>query len=330
MTRSFFVVEIADWTQNYPREGLLTIIDIDKFPQQFAQTRRFSLGIPRDFFISADGKRVLYIRSRSGTDASQVLWLYENQEERMLVEARTLGIQSEIGVASFAADAQGRTVAFTIDGVLWMVRTDGGTPLRITTDGPVVECRPSPDGSLIAYVTGGTLRLVRSTGTDDRPLAVPESEAVTYGLTDYTAAMSIGRRQGYWWSPNSDMLLVARVDAEKVQRWYVANPANPAERPRSVLCPTAGTANVQTTLLLVTIAGERRAVQLPSEREPSDILTDAWGPTFEYLVNAQWQDTAPVVSLQTRDQRTVYILRIQPDSGEVEKLAELNGEYWVD
>ncbi len=37
--------------------------------------------------------------------------------------------------------------------------------------------------------------------------------------------------RGYWWSPDGDALLVARVDDAPVQRWHIADPANPDRDP---------------------------------------------------------------------------------------------------
>jgi len=40
----------------------------DSFPRRSARTARFTLGAPRAFQVSADGERVTFLRSSSGTD----------------------------------------------------------------------------------------------------------------------------------------------------------------------------------------------------------------------------------------------------------------------
>ena len=40
----------------------------ESFPRRQARTRRFTLGAPRGFTITPDGDRVLFLRSRGGTD----------------------------------------------------------------------------------------------------------------------------------------------------------------------------------------------------------------------------------------------------------------------
>ncbi|MFF3687788.1 prolyl oligopeptidase family serine peptidase [Streptomyces sp. NPDC002187] len=299
-------------------------MDINGFPSQFARTRRFSLGAPGQFTVSPDGDRVLFVRTASGTDARSLLWLYEHGPGRESILAEP--------VAAYASDRDVRVVAYARDGELWTVRTDGGAPRRLpTAAGPVTDPRPSPDGSRIAYLAGGALRVVRADGTGDRPLAEPEAPDVTYGAADQVARASIGRSRGYWWAPDGTALLVARVDTSMVRRWYVADPAHPDRPPRPVPYPAAGTANAETSLFLVTVQGERLPVRLPRAASESGAPRGVWNDlAFEYVVAAGWGSAGPVVSVQTRDQRTVWILAVDPVTGAVELLSEQTDEGWVE
>jgi dipeptidyl-peptidase-4 len=293
-------------------------MDTDGFPLQFARTRRFSLGIPRDFTVSPDGDRVLFLRSVSGADPRSLLWMYEKGEERILADSA--------GLVAYAADREARVVAYAADGVLWTVRTDGSEPRRVPSAGPVDDPRPSPDGSLIAYVTGGALHVVRTDGTRDLSLAEPEADEVSYGLDD-NAATFIGRSRGYWWSPDSDALLMTRVDTSMVERRYVGDPSHPTRPPRSIRYPAAGTANAHTTLHLVTTAGVRTPVRLPQQAPDAP---GAWGRAFEYVVRADWQSVGPVASVQTRDQRTMWVVRVDPATGDVEPVSRQSDDAWVE
>ncbi|MEU1368463.1 prolyl oligopeptidase family serine peptidase [Streptomyces sp. NPDC005803] len=321
----------------------------ERFPLQFARTRRFSLGVPRQFTVSPDGERVLFVRSTSGTDPVSRLWLYENGAERLLADPLGPGLADDApgtvppeelarrerarvtssGVVSYATDASARLVAFALQGALWVLGTDGGAPRRIPTAGPVVDPRPSPDGAWIAYVSGGALRTVRADGTDDRPLAEPDGEHVTYGLSDYVSQESIGRSRGYWWSPRGDALLVARVDTAGVGRRYVSDPSNPERPPRVIAYPAAGTANAKVSLHLVRIDGERTDVRLPREAgdgHPEGAWTDR---AFEYVVAADWDDRGPLVSVQTRDQRSVHVLEVDEESGTTRTSHRAHDPAWV-
>ncbi|EPH46751.1 prolyl oligopeptidase family serine peptidase [Streptomyces aurantiacus] len=333
-------------------------------PAQFARTHRFAFGVPRGFTVSRDGARVLFLRSAAGDDPVSRLWLYEGNTgnsngadgadgtERMLADPLTLGgtgtgtsplpeaelvrreraREASQGVVAFAADDHARVVAFALSGTLWTVRTDGGAPRRIDTPGPVVDPRPSPDGSLVAYVTGGALRVVGADGTGDRALAEPEGDDVTYGLADHVAAESMGRHRAFWWSPDGDALLVARVNTARVRRWWLSDPSRPDRPPRSVPYPAAGTANAETTLHILRTDGSRVAVRtpekVPEEYHPTD---GAWtDTTLEYVLRARWDAYGPLVTLQTRDQRAAYILEVDPESGESRMVGHKRESPWLD
>ncbi|HEX5565659.1 MAG TPA: prolyl oligopeptidase family serine peptidase [Streptomyces sp.] len=310
-------------------------MNTDGFPRRFARTRRFSLGVPHRFTVSPDGDRVLFVRSVSGTVPRGLLWMHQDGRERLLAdpaaaEGAEPGGADPAGVVSYATDRRVRTVAYAVGGELWTVRTDGGPPRRLPAAGPVRDPRPSPDGTLIAYVAEGALRVIRTDGTQDRPLAEPEAPEVTYGLADHTAVSSIGRTRGHWWSPEGTALLVARVDTSTVARRYLADPSDPGRPPRAVPRPTAGTAVPRTSLHLVAVDGGHTPVRLP-RRVPDEHLPDGgWGPAFEYVIAAGWQGVGPVVALQSRDQRTVWVLRVDAVTGSAEPLARRSDEHWVE
>ncbi|MFD0418775.1 prolyl oligopeptidase family serine peptidase [Streptomyces sp. NPDC127108] len=353
-------------------------------PAQFARTHRYAFGVPRGLTVSRDGTRVLFTRSTAGDDPVSRLWLYEvgaaagegaegrSGGERMLVDPLALGAAGPVpeaervrrerareasqGVVSFAADDHARVVAFAVSGALWTVRTDGGAPRRIATPGPVVDPRPSPDGSLVAYVTGGALRVVGADGTGDRALAEPEDDEVTYGLADHVAAESMDRHRAFWWSPDGDALLVTRVDTARVRRWWLSDPAHPERPPRSVPYPAAGTDNAETTLHLLRTDGSRVAVRTPSKAsehasarapehasEPSEHTRKhasarsrnddgpAWtDAAFDYVLRASWDAHGPLITLQTRDQRTARVLAVDPESGECRLVDERHESPWLD
>ncbi|MFE7073452.1 prolyl oligopeptidase family serine peptidase [Streptomyces sp. NPDC057620] len=320
----------------------------EDLPLQFARTKRFSLGVPRGFTVSPDGERVLFVRTASGRSTTSLLWLYENGGERTLADPLALGDggdagevpeaerirrerarETSAGIVSYATDAAVRLVAFALAGALWTVRTDEGVPRRIPTAGPVVTPRPSPDGTHIAYVSGGTLRVVRADGTGDRALAGPDDPEVTYGLSDHVSAESLDRARSFWWSPDGDALLVVRVDNSPVQQWYIGDPAHPGRPPRAIRYPAAGTANARLSLHVVGLDGGRVDVDLPKEAvsHPGGEWTD---PAFEYLAQADWGGAGPLAVVQTRDQRSAYVLSIDPATGATTTLHHLTDAAWLE
>ncbi|WP_404191336.1 S9 family peptidase [Streptomyces tauricus] len=321
----------------------------EDLPLQFARTKRFSLGVPRGFAVSPDGDRVLFLRTASGRSTTGLLWLYENGEERPLADPLALGDggdaggevpeaerirrerarETSAGIVSYATDAAVRLAAFALSGALWTVTTDEGVTRRIPTAGPVVTPRPSPDGTHIAYVSGGTLRVVRADGTGDHALAEPEGPDITYGLSDHVSAESLERTRSFWWSPDGTALLVVRVDNAPVQQWYIGDPAHPARPPRAIRYPAAGTANARLSLHVVDLDGHRVDVDLPQEAvsHPDGEWTD---PAFEYVAQADWSEAGPLAVVQTRDQRSAYVLRIDPATGATTPLHHLTDTAWLE
>ncbi|MFI9052003.1 prolyl oligopeptidase family serine peptidase [Streptomyces sp. NPDC053427] len=303
------------------------------FPRQFARTRRFSLGVPRQFTVSPDGRRVLFVRTGSGTDPVGRLWQYEDGGERVLADPvllvgagpeavpeeerlrRERARERSVGVVAYATDDAALLVAFALSGALWAVRTDGGAPFPVSAAGPVVDPRPSPDGRHIAYVSRGSLHVVGLDGTD-RQLARSERAEIGYGLAEYTAAESMGRSRGYWWAPDSRHLLVARVDTSPMERRYLSDPADPAKPPQVIRYPAAGTANADVTLQLVSLDGDR--VDVTWDRK-----------AYEYLVDAGWDAHGPVIAVQSRDQRILRTLAVDPATGATEVLHERTDPAWV-
>ena len=317
---------------------------LDEFPRQLARTRRFTLGVPRAMTISADGERVLFLRSQGGEDPVTCLWLLDLADgggERLLADPaaawnagsgdvpeaelirRERARERAAGIVAFSADTDCRTVAFALDGQLWALSVDqdstGGQarPRLVPTAGPVTEPRIDPAGQRVAYVTDGALHVAELADGSSRTLAAPEQAEVSYGLAEHVAAESMLRYRGFWWAPDGRRLLVARVDNSPVRQWWIADPANPERPPRAIRYPAAGTANADVTLHILRLDGTRTEV--------------AWDrKAFEYLATASWDATGPLLSVQSRDQRTVLILAADPATGATAVLHEERDPTWVE
>jgi dipeptidyl-peptidase-4 len=150
-----------------------------------------------------------------------------------------------------------------------------------------------------------------------RVLAAPEHAEVSYGLAEHVAAESMLRYEGFWWAPDGGQLLAARVDNSPVLRWWIADAANPQSQPRAIRYPAAGTANADVSLHVLRLDGTRTEI--------------AWDrKAFEYLTAARWDSHGPLLSVQSRDQRTVLILAADPVTGATAVLHEERDPAWVE
>ncbi|MFC5718856.1 alpha/beta fold hydrolase [Streptomyces gamaensis] len=309
------------------------------FPRQYARTQRFSLGAPRAFTVSPDGSRVVFLRSRGGTDRTNVLWVLDlatgreyaaadpavllgGADEELSAEERARrerSRESSAGVVGYAVDRAAELAAFALSGRLFVAGLRDGAVRELNVPGPVADPRPSPDGRHVAYVADGALRVVAlAEGGADRELAGPEGPGVTWGLAEFVAAEEMDRSRGFWWAPDGASLLAARVDDSPVRRWWIADPAQPGSEPAEVAYPAAGTPNAEVSLAVLRLDGGRTDVVWDRERYP-------------YLARVTWSaDGPPVLLVQARDQRTQVYLEVDPATGATRVLHTERDEIWLD
>jgi dipeptidyl-peptidase-4 len=323
----------------------------DTFPRQQARTQRFTLGAPRSFQVSPDGSRVVFLRSKSGTDPVSCLWLLdvETGQEHLVADPaliipggeqldpaekarRERARERAGGVVGFATDAQLRTAAFVLSGRVYVAdltagAASGGAPAsapsvrEIAALAPAADPRPDPAGRAIAYLHGGALRRADLATGDDHAIAGPgDMPGISFGAAEFIAAEEMSRMRGYWWAPDGSALLIARVDESPVQRWYIADPANPARPAAQVRYPAAGTPNADVSLLLAALDG----TMTPVEWDRAE---------FPYLVTACWDQVrpqAPLIVVQTRDQREMRILAIDAATGASTVVRADTDPHWLE
>ncbi|MGV9450587.1 prolyl oligopeptidase family serine peptidase [Streptomyces sp. NPDC003635] len=310
----------------------------DSFPRRHARTQRFTLGAPRAFTVAPDGSRVAFLRSSSGTDRAGALWVLDpdSGRERVAADPRTLlGSTAErlspqerarrersreggAGIVGYATDAAVELASFALSGRLFVAELRAGTARELPVQGPVIDPRPSPDGRHVAYVTQGALHVVGAEGEGDRALAEEDSEQVSYGLAEFIAAEEMGRSRGFWWGPESDRLLVARVDDTPVSRWWISDPAHPERDPQHVPYPAAGTPNADVRLFVIGLDGGRTEVAWDRARYP-------------YLAHVHWSAAgAPLLLVQARDQRSQLFLAVDPESGATRMVHADEDPVWLE
>jgi dipeptidyl-peptidase-4 len=314
----------------------------DSFPRQYARTVRFSLGVPTGFTIAPDGGQALFLRAPSGSDRAVCLWSIDlaTGAERLLADPSVLldggtedltpeerarrerSRQAAGGIVGYGTDSAVRTAVFTLSSRLFLVDVASGAIRELAAAGPVIDPRIDPTGRRVAYVTGNALHVL-TLGTDGAPdtdvaLAVPEHELISYGLAEFVAAEEMDRSRGYWWAPDGDRLLVARVDETPVKIVYLSDPANPEQPPVAWRYPMTGTANAVVTAHVFGVDGTRVDVEWDND-------------AFCYLTTAHWSaGGAPLIAVQDRAQHVIQVLAIDPATGATKPVAEERDEIWTD
>lgn len=306
------------------------------YPRRNAATQRFTLGAPRTFSVSRDGQRILFCRSSAGDDPVNRLWVIDlpESEPRLLVDPVALLGSGDIaltaaekarrerareaggGIVTYTTHSDHGIVVFALNGSLYKTAIDTGETVELDTVDGAFDPHISPDGQLVAYHAAGQLRV---TGPDGDRLVAGETEpdsAITWGAAEFVAAEEMGRGRGFWWSPTSDRLLVARVDTSHVDTWYISEPVDASIPPRSLPYPAAGTTNATVDLFLIGFDGAMTPV-------------DWSGDEFEYLARAEWTSRNGIsLTVQPRNQKSTAVVTVDETDGTVDELQRHTDPGW--
>jgi dipeptidyl-peptidase-4 len=309
----------------------------ESFPRANARTQRFTRGAPRSLHLDPTGARLLFLRSTSGSDPVGSLWSLDTAtgEETLVADPRALlsdsgedlsaaerarrerSRETSSGVVGYATDTAAQVAAFALSSRLWLADLGRGTVRELPPAGPVIDPRPDPTGSHVAYAADGGLHVVGVDGSGSRTLAERDGAEVSWGVAEFVAAEEMERHRGYWWSPDGTAVLATRVDESPVQRWWVADPANPGTPPAELAYPVAGSANAEVTVHVLGLDGSRSPVTWDRE-------------AFPYVVTAGWFEAGALLHVMTRDQRRTLTLAVDPGTGATTVRAEDHDDVWLD
>ena len=298
---------------------------------------------------------VLFVRSDGPTTPVGDLWAFDidsGTEQRLVAVSDLMDLgdtdalpaaerarrerlrESGAGITAYSVNRDGDRVCFAVGGRLFLLawgQRGGADPVlqELAVPGPVVDPQLAADGSAVAYHRDGHVWRLRLTagdaegadagwGTAAAPECVTPKDGAVWGLADFIAAEELGRHHGFWWAPDSQSLLVARVDDSAVNRWWLADPARPADAAREIRYPAAGTTNASVSLWLITDGAP-----------PKDVLRVGTGYEHEYLATVTWGTGDALAQTLSRDQRETVVHAIDA-VGEVREAARWADDSWVD
>ena len=315
----------------------------DTFPQQYARTQRLSLGEPRNISVSSDGKHVSFLRSASGSDSINKLWMLdvESGHEKLVADPNILLGNEDAenlppeerarrerlregagGITSFNVDRQMHQFVFTLSGRLFCGDLRTFDIREVSTTGSVFDPRIAPTGDRIAHVSGKALRIVDLAGEDFElagPTTLNEPEHVSWGSAEFVAAEEMNRYRGYWWAPSGHHIAACRVDESPIDEWFIADPAHPERQPTAIRYPAAGTNNALVSLHVIHVIDSARVA----------ITWDV--ESFPYLTTVEWiDDDSLLLSVCARDQQTIAVLRVSASDGTTTELWRDSNNTWVD
>lgn len=318
----------------------MPVTQTDPFLSLSARTGRFGFGSPRAATLSADGTRVLFLRSTGPLDPVERLWLLDlaTREERLVADPVTLAPQRTgdladlpvlerrlrervrlwaPGIGSFAATADLSVAVFALDGRLLRTVTATGETTELPTEGPAFDPRPDTTGQRVAYLTGGALHLTPAPALHPGGPLSPADGAL-WGVAEFAAAEELGRHRGHWWSPDGSAVLATRVDESALPLRHFADPAHPEQAPESFAYPQAGGPNADVQLWVLALDGHRVRLRWDAEAHP-------------YLTAAGWEGNGEILlTVADRLQQCVLLLSADPATGETRELSRTTDAFWVD
>ncbi|HEY3009295.1 MAG TPA: prolyl oligopeptidase family serine peptidase [Micromonosporaceae bacterium] len=280
-----------------------------EYPELAWRTHRFTAGAPWAVTISSDGARVMFLRAAGPDDPADRVWVLDpaTGAERLVADPARLGGS---GIDRYATDSRARVAALTVGGRLFGANVPTGEVVELPVAAAPTDARPDPTGRRIAYVAGGALHVVGSEGRDSM-LAGESADGlrISWGVAEPQAAIHFGRTRGYWWAPDGDSILAARVDQTRVEPGPAAGG------------PAAGALTAEVTLHLLDLDGGW--VDVHWDRE-----------TYPYLVAVDWSADGgpggPLITVLRRLQQHGLVLSVDPRTGETQVHAELADPRWVE
>jgi dipeptidyl-peptidase-4 len=330
-------------TESQPRTPRAALSESDeKFLRDLAETKAFTLGKPSKFRLTPDGSLALFLRAEPRR-ARQRLYAMEvatgqlrelitpeqvlgqGGQEQLSAEERARRERMRItggGFTGFDLSRDGKQVLTALSGRVFLVEIATGKSVQVA--GPDAkrnapfDAHLSPDGSKVAFVRGGELWVAPSTGGEPRQITKGAGGSITHAQAEFVAQEEMKRFTGHWWTADSQSLIYEEADATGVEQIHFVDPANLFGPFSSDPYPRPGKANVAVRIGLVPAAGgETRWIDWDRKK-------------YEYLARVHAFDDAPItIQVQTRDQRDLLLLEVDPRTGKTSELHREHDDIWV-
>jgi dipeptidyl-peptidase 4 len=293
--------------------------------------------------ISPDGKLIAYLRARDDEKDRFDLWAYDVRasRDRLLVDSRTLaGADRALSADEEARRERQRTAAYSgiveynfapdsrhllipLNGDLYvydLARKPADAVRRLTrTEAYETDARFSPHSNYVSFVRDQNLFVIDLATGKEQAVTSEGGGLVSFGMAEFIAQEEMDRETGYWWSPDERHIALARVDetpVTEVERFEIQALGATVVRQRY---PATGSPNARVDLFVADLAAE--------SRQQLDLGANA----DIYLPRVDWfpDGRSIAVQRQSRDQKTLELMRFDALSGRGQVLLTERSDSWV-
>jgi len=292
--------------------------------------------IPGTFRFSHDG-RYLYFLAGEGTAVVQSLMREDIASgERQVVarppqEGPEAGLTpeevlrrkrrriQEKGITLYSLAAKADAVVFDWRGDVFLARP-GQDAVRLTeTPSSEIDPQLSPDGTRLAFARDGELYVMDPATRAETRLTLGARDGVSHGIAEFIAQEEMDRASGFWWSPDGTRIAYTEVDETGIPVYPIVHQGKTAWQVESERYPFAGGPNASVRLGIV---GARGGETIWVRLEES-------GPDF-YLPRVRWdEDGTLLVQVESRDQKSLRLLRVDAATGAATVLLEDRSDTWI-
>jgi dipeptidyl-peptidase 4 len=320
------------WAQETP-SNILT-------PERVFSSPSLNGPVAKGVSLSPDGQLVAFLRSREDNVDVQDLWAAPTGEGEpyKLIDARALvpdaGELSEAekarrermrisarGVVEYSWDQQGRYILAPLEGDIFLANRADGKVRRLTeTPADEIDAKVSPKGSYVSYVRDQNLVVYDLASGKETPITDDGAGLITWATAEFIAQEEMDRDTGYWWSPDERYIAMTRVDESPVDivpRFEITGGGATMVEQRY---PRAGRPNAVVELYVRDLQGGGR------------VKVDLGFNTDIYLARVNWSGDGKTlyVQRQSRDQKTLDLLSVDPTTGASRVILSQKAQAWVD
>ncbi|WP_374516284.1 DPP IV N-terminal domain-containing protein [Brevundimonas sp.] len=323
---------LAAAAQESPDAAILT-------PERVFADPALSGPVAKGVSLSPDGELVAFLRSREDDVDVQDLWAAPTGagEPFKLIDARALvpdaGELSEAekarrermrisarGVVEYSWDEQGRYILAPLEGDVFLAERDGGAVRRLTeTEADEIDAKVSPDGNYVSWVRDQDLVVYDLASGRETPITTDGDGLITWATAEFIAQEEMDRDTGYWWSPDERYIALQRTDESTVDVIPRLDITGGGASVIEQRYPRAGRPNAVVELYVHDReSGRRTKVDLG---ENADI----------YLARVNWSADGRTlyVQRQSRDQKTLDLLSVDPATGASRVIVTQRSDAWV-